>query len=181
MKMNIARLELRVKKILCASVAVLSLVLVSCTGTVSLSGPIHGVSGNALLAVKDYETKGIIIVKSSEKIDGMKRRTGSKVTYEMLMEEARRLGADDVINVRVDENRVVKFENGREEVYTYTATALAIKYTEARDVIAQQQFQGFGGALPEETGNRTGLRWYHYVLGGVGAYIIIMLIAVAAN
>jgi uncharacterized protein YbjQ (UPF0145 family) len=139
------------------------------------------VSGNALLAVKDYETKGIIIVKSNEKIDAMKRRTGSRITYEMLMEEARKLGADDVINVRVDVSRVVNFDRGREEVYTYTATALAIKYTEAKDVIAQQHFQGLGGALPEETGSRSGLKWYHYVLGGVGAYIIIMLIAVAAN
>ena len=86
----------------------------------------------APITVKDYEIKGIIFVKSSEMIDGNGNHTGSKITNEMLMLEAQKLGAHDVINIRIDVNQKEEFASGGIRIrttYNYTASALAIKYT----------------------------------------------------
>ena len=68
--------------------------------------PQSGNSNNATIVVKDYQPMGIIFVKSSEIVDGAGNHTGSKITYEMLMLEAKKLDADDVINIRIDMNQV---------------------------------------------------------------------------
>ena len=89
---------------------------------------------NASIIVKDYEVMGIIFVKSSEAIDGNGNHTGSKITNDMLMLEAQKLGAHDVINIRIDVNQKEEFtlnEKRIKTIYDYTATALAIKYTTA--------------------------------------------------
>jgi hypothetical protein len=65
--------------------------------------------------------------------------TGSQITYDMLIREAQALGADDIINVRIDRldrsvhSTVPFFEwiVGYTEQCTYTGTALAIRYKEA--------------------------------------------------
>jgi len=166
-----------IRSVLCASVALGVLVLASCVSTASISAPIYGVSGNAVLAVKDYEPQGIIIVKSEEKVSSVGGMTGSKITYEMLMNEAKKLNADDVINVRIDVKRV---SNGNETVFVYTATALAIKYTTAKDVAGQQYLQGMGTALPEEgaKGKSNAGLW----LGlGSGLLALILLIALIGD
>ena len=100
--------------------------------------PQAGSINNAPLAVKDYQPLGIIFVTSTEIIDGNGNHTGSKITYEMLMREAIKLGADDVINIKIDVNEVqeiIPAANGNGKVlkttYNYTANALAIKYTDA--------------------------------------------------
>ena len=55
----------------------------------------------------------------------------------MLMKEAQKLDGDDVINIKIDVNQieeVVKDDDGSvmtKTTYNYTASALAIKYTEA--------------------------------------------------
>jgi len=101
--------------------------------------PQAGSANNAGIAVKDYTTLGIIIVKSAEVIDGNRNRTGSKITYEMLMREAQRLNADDVINVRLDVNEKVDFDLKGHPIrttYNYTASALAIKYAAAIQGVA---------------------------------------------
>jgi hypothetical protein len=100
---------------------------------VDFSFPNIGVMNKADIAVKDYQTVGIIIVKSSETIDSRGSHTGSKITYEMLMLEAQRLNADDVINIRIDVNQVIEtIVDNRGPItkttYNYTATALAIRY-----------------------------------------------------
>jgi hypothetical protein len=83
---------------------------------------------------------GIIFVKSSEVIDGNGNHTGSKITYEMLMQEAQKAGADDVINIRIDIDQKEEFAfEGTVPVrvtYNYTASALAIKYTNAAAVVS---------------------------------------------
>jgi hypothetical protein len=98
--------------------------------------PQAGSINNAPLAVKDYQPLGIIFVQSTEIIDGNGNHTGSKITYEMLMREAIKLGADDVINIKIDVNEVQEIipAAGGDVVritYNYTANALAIKYTDA--------------------------------------------------
>ena len=100
--------------------------------------PEAGSTNNAMLTVKDYQSLGVIFVTSTEMIDGNGNHTGSKITYEMLMREAIKLGADDVINIKIDVNEVqevISSANGTGKVlkttYKYTANALAIKYTDA--------------------------------------------------
>jgi hypothetical protein len=117
-------------------------------------------SGNinnaAPIPVKDYETLGIIFVESTEVIDGNGIHTGSKITHALLMREAEKLGADDVINLRIDVQEIKEFVSvsgnnlggkALQTTYKYTATALAIKYT---DVIVTAEgipyFQRGGGS-----------------------------------
>jgi len=121
-------------------VILLVFIFSSCTTnhpTINYKYPHEGYYNNAALAVKDYEPVGIIIVKSSEIIDEEGYHTGSKITSEMLMLEAKKLDANDVINIKIDINIVEDFVEGRNgfeihrTTYNYTATALAIKYTKA--------------------------------------------------
>jgi len=99
----------------------------------------EGSVNNATIVVKDYETLGIIFVKSSKIINNNGSITGSEITYEMLMLEAQKLDADDVINVRIDTNEIKKysrfgeFKYSKEIIYNYTATALAIKYIKSNN------------------------------------------------
>jgi hypothetical protein len=119
-------------------------IFASCTTTtprrardVNYTYPHSGSSSNAPIAIKDYQSLGIIFVRSSETVDGYGNHTGSKITYEMLMLEAQKLNADDIINIRIDVNHNQEIYTGynsevvTKTTYNYTATALAIKYTTA--------------------------------------------------
>jgi len=112
--------------------------LVSCT-TVDYNYNTTGVSDNVTVVAKDFIPLGIVTVQTSEvhwcRPFGFKRGIfGSKVTYSDLIQEAAKLEADDVINVRVDS--VAEFRKGAfdwltgwKKTYSYTGTGLAIKYT----------------------------------------------------
>jgi hypothetical protein len=64
----------------------------------------HGKYNNVVcVPVKDFVVKGIVFVESKVTIDANGEKTGSEITNEMLMREAQKLGADDVINVKIDE------------------------------------------------------------------------------
>ena len=57
-----------------------------------------------MVTIKDFTTLGIIFAESSAVIDSDGHiREGSKITFDMLMKEAQKLGADDIINLRIDE------------------------------------------------------------------------------
>jgi len=127
------------KKLLSSAVLVV-FICTSCSTftqpTRNISYPHQGQFNNAGLAVKDYDPVGIIVVKSTETIDGDGNHTGSKITSEMLMMEAKRLDANDVINVKIDVNQIEEIVKGKDgditkTTYNYTATGLAIKYTRA--------------------------------------------------
>jgi len=110
-----------------------------CT-TADYSANAAGASDYASIAVKDFVTLGIVTVQTTEihycSPFGFKKRIeGSKVTFADLMQEAARLEADDIINVRVDTNAnytksVFDWFSGWSRTYTHTGTALAIKYTD---------------------------------------------------
>jgi hypothetical protein len=128
------------KKNLLPFIAIAVVVVSSCVSVpkADYAFPQAGSLNSARLAVKDYQSLGVIFVNSTETIDGNGNHTGSKITYEMLMREAIKLGADDVINIKIDVNEiqeVVLSANGGSKVmkttYNYTANALAIKYTDA--------------------------------------------------
>jgi hypothetical protein len=114
--------------------------LLSCT-TTNLASNRTGWSDYATIAIKDYTVVGIVRVASEEVtqrgfLGVASSHTGSQVTYDMLVSEAKRLGADDVINVRIDRtdkslHGIFDWFIGFTETYTYTANALAIRYTQA--------------------------------------------------
>jgi len=174
------------KKVLLLLAAMLPFgVTVSCTPpNVSVSAPISGVTGNAPLAVKDYETRGIIFVKSQEKVDNRGNVTGTRITYEMLLKEAQKKEADDVINVRVDVTRTLEYSGFAllNTVYDYTGTALAIKYTNAKDVPPHQQFGSMAADLPAATANNKGGSSGLKIVGGIlGGLLLLIIIGVAAD
>ena len=112
---------------------------------VTLTGKIDQI----ILVEKNFTVLGIIFLTSTAIIDSNGSIIeGSPVTYEMLMKEAQKLGADDVVNLRIDEiqkNTEIQKLNHENIDYqqsittvskriivqreiTYNATALAIKY-----------------------------------------------------
>jgi len=105
--------------------------------SVNFNYPQSGRLNSVAIAAKDFSSLGIIFVKSTEIIDSDGNHTGSKITNEMLMREAQRLNADDVINVKIDVNQVQEIVKGYSGVditritYNYTVSALAIRYTTA--------------------------------------------------
>ena len=114
-------------------------------------GQIHQAN---IIEKRDFTTLGLIFVESSADFDSNGRITnGSKITYEMLMKEAQKLGADDIINIKIDEIHIFteaeeikmvsyqqypmgdnRMGQREEKVITvsktieYKANALAIKY-----------------------------------------------------
>lgn len=88
------------------------------------------------VSVKDFVTKGFVFVEAKLTINKKGERIGSEITNEMLIKEAQKLGADAVINVKIDilEDSKTSIESGKktkERTYIYKASALAIKYTDA--------------------------------------------------
>ena len=123
-----------------AGVLIAVALLGSCT-TTSLASNRTGWSDYATVAIKDYTVVGIVRVVSEEVIRRgflgiVESRKGSQVTYDLLVSEAKKIGADDIINVRIDRtdrslHGIFDWLVGYTEKYAYTANALAIKYTQA--------------------------------------------------
>lgn len=120
------------------------------TASVKYSNIVSGTAGQAIpVAVKDFDVKGVIFVNSQVTYDlESGDKNGSEITFTQLMQEAVNMGADDIINVRIDKTEVKEAEDyyntmllsdketyaGRkvlEKKIIYRATALAIKYTNA--------------------------------------------------
>jgi uncharacterized protein YbjQ (UPF0145 family) len=125
------------------------LMVLSLTGcsTTQFSDELAGRTDYVNMAVKDFEGLGIIFVESVEEFTAgpfgfKKTHTGSRITYADLLTKAAELGADDIANIRIDittdhiKNNFVDFFRGYKITYTYTGTALAIKYTTAVDIKA---------------------------------------------
>jgi uncharacterized protein YbjQ (UPF0145 family) len=123
-----------------AAVLLAAALLSSCT-TTNIASNKTGWSDYATIAIKDYTVVGIVRVVSEEVtrrgfLGIADSRTGSQVTYDELISEAKKLGADDIINVRIDRtdasvHGIFDWLVGYTERCTYKANALAIKYTQA--------------------------------------------------
>lgn len=124
------------------------LAILSSCSTINLASNRAGWSDYAPIAVKDYLVLGSVRITCEEVVERgflgiANSNSGSKVTYDLLLKEARKLGADDVINVRIDQRDVsshgiLDWLLGYTEKHAYSANALAIKYAEA--------LQGYGQA-----------------------------------
>lgn len=95
-----------------------------------------GTYNNISIPVKDFIVKGPIYVESIVTISNGEKN-GSEITAYMLMKEAEKLDADDVVNVKIDKVENINKEVSRKrnmkkvtktKTITYKATALAIKY-----------------------------------------------------
>jgi len=146
-----------VKKILFIAIAAVLVMFAGCASTnYDLTTNSVGWSSYADISVKDFATCGIISMESQVVCAygpfGIKKEfRGSRIVYSDLIEEAKKLGADDIINVRIeitnynvrqkslDFNKNVQDKNyspsfieyftGYSTTWKYKATALAIKYT----------------------------------------------------
>ena len=122
--------------ITCA-LATLAMAFTSCVTTHYESQDRGGTLEMQQLAVKDYDIIGPVTVtatssESSSFLMLHQKKEGSEVVYPMLLDAAIKAGGQDVINVRVSKklDSVITLGGifGKEATYTYTATALAIKY-----------------------------------------------------
>ena len=126
------------KKSLFFAITAAVLAMAACTSN-NYTASMAGVSDYSTVVVKDFTSLGIITVKATEihhsgPFGVQKSVEGSKITFSDLMQEAAKLEADDIINVRIDINSnytkgFFDFITGWTRVYSYTGTALAIKYT----------------------------------------------------
>jgi uncharacterized protein YbjQ (UPF0145 family) len=122
------------------SVLVLGVLVLAGCKTTDITTNKVGWSNYAEISVKDYDAVGIISVESQEVFEysplGInKSLKGSRIAWSDLMAEAAKLGADDVINIRIevtDRNsripRFFEFFTGYTVTYYYKGTGLAIKY-----------------------------------------------------
>jgi hypothetical protein len=138
----------KVLKAVAVGVALVAVVLVGACTTTNLGSNTTGWSDYAAIAIKDYTVVGIVRVTSEE----IKKRSifgivdshkGSQITYDMLIKEAKALGADDIINVRIDRIDesvhipILEWLIGYTEKYSYVGNALAIKYKDAQPSFPQ--------------------------------------------
>jgi len=119
-------------------VSAVSLLGISCTTTNSTTNTV-GWSAYSDITYKDYDAVKIVKVESTETLESrffglFKKLEGSSVTYSQLMDEAAKAGADDIINVRIDRKFDTSQGNflAKKTVYTYYATAVAIKYKDTK-------------------------------------------------
>ena len=114
------------------TVALLSIMSCSSTYEESTIRFSDGTVNNTIIAIKDYDIIGPIRATSERQFNGSEW-SGNKITYDMLLQKAHDIDADDVINVKID--TVIKTTKNSNEVikktYTYIANGLAIKYTDA--------------------------------------------------
>jgi uncharacterized protein YbjQ (UPF0145 family) len=149
------------KKTVFVILTIAAVVFFGCTSN-NYTANVTGASDYSTVAVKDFVSLGIVTVKSQEihqsgPLGFSKSVEGSKITFADLMQEAARLEADDIINVRIDMNTnysetSFSWLTGWVRVYTYTGTALAIKYTEKMETQTSDPQLGGLPRVPENTG-----------------------------
>ncbi len=155
------------KKIIVILIVTFTIVLTGCK-SVDLSTNRTGWSDYSSIVVKDYEVIDHIFVESTQVKDvGLLQLittvSGSDVTYNMLIKEAIALGADDIINVRIDK-QVISNKSLLSLVFglytdtiKYTANALAIKYTKEASVETGKVDTGNPSGMASGTGISGGI------------------------
>ena len=120
------------KKLLILFTIVLSMLAVSCS-TMSKkdyellsTGKIQDVQ----LCTKDFEVVGPIRLVLADEYNVTGSVSSTAFSYDTILAEAYKMGADDIINLRVDSTTVVDKMSGTSET-TYIVNALAIKYKDA--------------------------------------------------
>ena len=124
--------------ILAIAYAVLSVVGCSGTPIVQMNHDNSGTFGEALtLPVKDFVSMGLVFTEVQLQVTSNGPINGDVFTYQALLKEAKKVGADAIINVTIDRTEMVTTTTdvlgGNSEVKreTWYGSALAIRYTDA--------------------------------------------------
>jgi len=122
--------------IIAIACAALSSTGCSSTTSVRLNLENSGAFGEALtLPVKDFVTVGLVFTEVQLQVSSNGLFNGDMFTYQALLKEAQKLGADAIINVAIDRTEIVTitegFETNEIKRETWHGSALAIKYTDA--------------------------------------------------
>jgi len=152
-------------------VSVLALIgiLMGCTST-DLKTNSGGEYNMIPLAGKDFVILGLVTVTATEKIKVAplylaKEITGERITFDLLLQEAKKLYPDlsDIINVRidrVDQSRTSLFDFfiGYDRTIQYLGNAIAVKYTTAVESSGPGGYGNLpsGGNINAFTGSRGG-------------------------
>jgi uncharacterized protein YbjQ (UPF0145 family) len=149
------------KKLVFPALIITAILFSGCTSN-NYTANVSGASDYSTVAVKDFISLGIVTVKAQEihysgPFGFSKSVDGSKITFADLMQEAAKLEADDIINVRIDMNTnytksAFDWLTGWTRTYTYTGTALAIKYTDKLETQTGDPQLGGLPKVPEPTG-----------------------------
>ena len=142
-------------------IVIAGLAFASCT-TTDFTANVTGASDLSTVVVKDFVTLGIVTVRAQEvhrssPFGFIRSVEGSKITFADLMQEAAKLEADDIINVRIDVHTnyvrgAFEWFTGWTRTFNYTGTALAIRYTDRLETDrSDPQLHGLPRA-PERTG-----------------------------
>jgi hypothetical protein len=116
-----------------------------------------GVFADALIPVKDFETRGLVFTETVFQVTREGGINGEIFTYQALLKEAQKLGADAVINVTMDMQREnVKVGQSTHRQETWYGSALAIRYTNVvapdTPVSIYREQQAAGGAAVSTDG-----------------------------
>ena len=127
--------------------AVFALALVGCTSTDVKYNVVGDYNLIPKIASKDFVALGIVTVSAIEMeiispFHFTTQKSGEKITYDLFLQEARRLYPEtsDIINVRidrVDQNKKTFFDFliGSNRIVKYIGNALAIKYTDSLEEV----------------------------------------------
>lgn len=146
--------------VVCA-LAVSAIALTSCVSTHYESQATGDTLKMEALAVKDYDIIAPVTVTATttEKVSMFmihQSKTGSDVIYPSLLDAAQKVGGQDVINVRIakkqDSEIALGGVLGKEITYTYTATALAIKYNN-KNIVSEGTIYNADGNVVTTTKN----------------------------
>ena len=133
-------------EMLCTAL-VFALLLSGCTSTDMKSNVAGEYSLITKISSKDFVPLGFVSVSATETViisplHFTKERLGERVTFDLLIQEARRLypEASDIINIRIDrvdqsKTTLIDFFIGSTRSVKYIGNALAIKYTDALEEV----------------------------------------------
>jgi len=130
-----------------------------------------GSFGDVLVPVKDFESKGLIFTEVHFTVTDNGTINGKAFTYQELLKEAQKVGADAIVNVTID--RLVESATGSSGFSTSSSinetwygSALAIKYTGAltqSDITVspnrERIFSGTASSTEEVQSSRQRVRW----------------------
>jgi len=131
---------------LCAALAI-TLTLAGCTSTDMKSNVTGEYNHITKISSKDFVSLGLISVIATETeiiypFHFVKETLGEKVTFDLLLQEARRLYPEtsDIINIRIDrvdqsKRTLFDFLIGSTKTAKYIGNALAIRYTDALEEV----------------------------------------------
>jgi len=146
------------------AIACIAMFFNGCSTATQRSSQNWGVFGEVLVPIKDFETKGLVFTEISFTVTDNGKVNGKAFTYQELLKEAQKVGADAIVNVTID--RLV--ENVTESLgfstrnylkETWYGSALAIKYTgaitQSNVTASPNRERSFNGdASSEQSSNR---------------------------